>query len=189
MNSHGFSFVTSTINGNEIRMGSIMTSNVGEDITGETASQYFGLLESLFLLPITPEDIISSIERDILNQTYEDDLALNDFKGVSQYVIDTTLGKSKCYNPGMWGIPNSSDPDICSVCLEQFEISKDEPETEPETEPEPETKIKRFYVRELDCCKKHFHKRCIDKWFRKSSFSCPCCRNNFETNKNEQMND
>jgi hypothetical protein len=41
------------------------------------------------------------------------------------------------------------------------------------------------YKRILHCCKSIYHKKCIDKWFKKNS-SCPNCRHDFlEVKKND----
>lgn len=161
---NSFSFVTTIHNGNEImRIASIRSE------TGEPSEEMLQILNSMFNMPILPEDIINSIEQEIMNQSFEEELPK--FQGASQYVIDTTLGRSKCYKKGTW------KDEKCSICLTEFE-------TETESE-----KSKRFYIRELPCCKQNkFHKRCIDKWFRCSSFSCPCCRKKFAEPEKENEN-
>jgi len=41
------------------------------------------------------------------------------------------------------------------------------------------------YKRILNCCQSIYHKKCIDKWFKKNS-SCPNCRHDFlEVKKND----
>ena len=158
---NGFSFITTIQNGTEI----MRTVEIRSE-TGEPSEQMLRIINSMFNMPLLPEDIIDSMEQEIMNQTFDE--AEPVFKGASQYVIDTNLGKSKCYKQGTW------KDEKCSICLTEFE----------DKETQTETKQKRFYVREIPCCKQNkFHKRCIDKWFRSSSFSCPCCRKNFAEEK------
>lgn len=49
----------------------------------------------------------------------------------------------------------------CSICFEQYEVGQ--------------------LKRTLDTCNHVFHKKCIDKWFRKNSddMNCPVCRKNY----------
>lgn len=160
--SNSFSFITTIQNGNEImRIASIRSE--------EPSPEMIHILNSMFNMPLLPEDIISSIEQEIMNQSFEEEMPK--FQGASQYVIDTKLGKSKCYKQGVW------KDEKCSICLTEFEPKENKEDSE---------KPKRFYIRELPCCKQNkFHKRCIDKWFRCSSFSCPCCRKKFIESEKE----
>lgn len=54
----------------------------------------------------------------------------------------------------------------CSICFEEYKIGE--------------------YKRCLKNCQHIYHKKCIDKWFKKNwqNMSCPLCRVNY--NKNEQ---
>lgn len=51
--------------------------------------------------------------------------------------------------------------DDCIICMEKFESNQ--------------------YKRVLDKCSHTFHKKCIDKWFKKNSgnMTCPICRENY----------
>lgn len=166
----GFSFISTMRNGNEIiRIGTVQNN--------ETTPELLQMLQIMFDLPLLSEDVVSSVEQEILNRSFEE--FRPSFRGASQREIDTTLGKSIMFKPGMkWekeNDDNDSSDNSCSICLESFE-----------------KETKRFYVRELPCCKKRFHKRCVDKWFRKSVFNCPCCRHKFnetETTNNDNDND
>ncbi len=51
--------------------------------------------------------------------------------------------------------------EICPICYDEFKV--------------------REYKRTLDQCSHCFHKKCIDKWFRKNqdNMNCPICRKNY----------
>ena len=50
----------------------------------------------------------------------------------------------------------------CPICYEDFKIKE--------------------YKRTLNHCTHYFHKKCIDKWFRKNqgNMNCPICRTNYD---------
>ncbi len=50
----------------------------------------------------------------------------------------------------------------CPICFEEYRIKQ--------------------HVRSLDKCSHCFHKKCIDKWFRKNQghMNCPICRTNYD---------
>ena len=51
--------------------------------------------------------------------------------------------------------------DICPICCDEFKVKQ--------------------YKRILNKCSHCFHKKCIDKWFRKNqgNMNCPLCRTNY----------
>jgi len=53
--------------------------------------------------------------------------------------------------------------ETCSICFDEFKENE--------------------FKRSLDECNHTFHKKCIDKWFRKnsSSMNCPLCRKNYNS--------
>lgn len=55
----------------------------------------------------------------------------------------------------------------CIICTEKYEHKQ--------------------YKRTLNCCHHAYHKKCIDKWFKKNS-SCPNCRHDFLEVKNQEIN-
>ena len=56
--------------------------------------------------------------------------------------------------------------DTCCICFDEYKTNQ--------------------YKRILDKCNHCFHKKCIDKWFRKnqSNMNCPICRTNYNKNIN-----
>lgn len=51
--------------------------------------------------------------------------------------------------------------ETCPICFDEYKIKQ--------------------HKRALDKCSHYFHKKCIDKWFRKnkSQMNCPICRTNY----------
>lgn len=51
--------------------------------------------------------------------------------------------------------------DTCSICFDTYKINQ--------------------YKRKLNNCNHTFHKKCIDKWFKKNidNMTCPICRHNY----------
>ena len=98
------------------------------------------------------DEIINSIEYEIMRQPFENEIINNNNNTINQTIITSTLGKYvKC-----------KDDDIlneCIICTDAYKLNEGK--------------------RILPCCKNQFHKKCIDKWFKHHSFTCPMCRNNF----------
>jgi hypothetical protein len=107
--------------------------------------------------PFRMEDLINSIEAEILNESFENTPTKSIIKSVSQDIINSILGSYKKYNETM-----SCSDSCCSICLEHYQANK--------------------YIRNLPC-NHTYHKVCIDKWFKEGSFSCPTCRMDFNEDK------
>lgn len=151
--------ITTTLSMNEIEpeLQSESESGIETEILPIT---FFETLSSMLgtASPFRFEDIINSIEAEIMNETFEMQTKTKN-QGVTQETINKTLGSYQKYKPDMEWETN------CSICLESYQPTK--------------------YVRKLPCNHK-YHKVCIDKWFKSSSFSCPVCRKDFNVEEEKE---
>lgn len=101
------------------------------------------------------ESIINAITTEaIINNSFEEYVPPTNNKATEDE-IRQTLGSYR-------KIADSSETSECPICFDNYKAGE--------------------YFRKLPCA--HiFHKKCVDKWFKESSFSCPICRTDFHEQK------
>ena len=73
---------------------------------------------------------------------------------VNQKTIKNVLGNYSRFTKN----DKKDEVEDCSICMEEFKINEG--------------------IRNLPC-NHMFHKKCVDKWFKTSTFTCPICRKSF----------
>ncbi len=90
--------------------------------------------------------------------------AVNDLDGEEQLIVECILSEKKSHGLFLKELGKyrkiKEEGGTCSICLLPYEKGE--------------------YKRELPGCKHTYHKKCIDKWFKKDKKkSCPLCRHSF----------
>jgi len=108
-----------------------------------------------------PEEHLSQIIYSVESDIMMQPFETFNVRHVDQKTITKVLGSYSKYK-------DNDVKDECPICINNYKINEG--------------------IRILPC-NHTFHKKCVDKWFKKSSFTCPTCRKDFNKNDNTNNNE